>query len=282
MSNILIGFGNRVDAATLSGGGWRAALPLANLQDRRPTRVARSLDASPGNTFVSIDLGSARPVRAVGIVNHNLSQAATLRLRASLASDLSAPQHDETIPAWSLTFDEDLPWEADNWWTGTAGDEYVRHPWVVAWMLPATISPRYLRIDIDDPGNPDGYVQLGRLFVGPAFQPALNASYGLADQWQDTGSTERGLSGAVFATAGRRYRTTQMTLDWLEAGDEASRWWEMQRAAGRTGEVLYLPYPHDRQQTQRYGYLGVLRELSALEYPYFNVRKSALSLEEIL
>jgi hypothetical protein len=43
MSNLLLGYSNRVDAATLSGGSWlTASLPLDNLKDRRQAKVARS------------------------------------------------------------------------------------------------------------------------------------------------------------------------------------------------------------------------------------------------
>ncbi len=53
---------------------------------------------------------------------------------------------------------------------------------------------------------------------------------------------------------------------------EAAYIHEMQRLLGTVNEVLYLPYPEDLGESQRYGFIGRLSELSAIEYPYFNSR----------
>ena len=42
MANLLIGYQNRADAATLAGGAWTSTLPLNNLKDRQQAKVARS------------------------------------------------------------------------------------------------------------------------------------------------------------------------------------------------------------------------------------------------
>ena len=62
---------------------------------------------------------------------------------------------------------------------------------------------------------------------------------------------------------------------------EAGYLYEIQRLLGTTGEVLYLPYPDDLGESQRYGYLGRLSELSAIEYPYPKIRSLPLKIEEI-
>ena len=59
MANIRIGWVNRSDAATLSGGDWEPTLPLANMQTRFGTEVARSTSADDGDTIIDVDFGSS-------------------------------------------------------------------------------------------------------------------------------------------------------------------------------------------------------------------------------
>ena len=70
------------------------------------------------------------------------------------------------------------------WWTGTAGDEYYRSPYPALLAMPDFTTARYITVEIDDTTNPDGYVQIGRLFAGgcgigmaiaTGDQPALGA-----------------------------------------------------------------------------------------------------------
>src|SRR5262245_42530055 len=68
---------------TLSGGSWLVALPLTNLQDRRLARVARSTNDDAASTQFDVDLTVARSIRVISLVNHNLSLAATVRVRSS-------------------------------------------------------------------------------------------------------------------------------------------------------------------------------------------------------
>ena len=55
----------------------------------------------------------------------------------------------------------------------------------------------------------------------------------------------------------------------------------MMRTMGRIDEVLYVPDIDDMAYSQRFGFLGVMRELSTLEYPFYNKRSLAVALEEI-
>ena len=57
MSNLFLGWPNRIDEAALSGGAWLSGLPLANLKERALSKVCRSVNASPGSTVIDLDLG---------------------------------------------------------------------------------------------------------------------------------------------------------------------------------------------------------------------------------
>ena len=62
MASILISYRNHVDGATLTGGAWSATLPVSNLADRQPSRIARSLGTHPAGTGVTVDFGERQLV----------------------------------------------------------------------------------------------------------------------------------------------------------------------------------------------------------------------------
>lgn len=99
----LIAYPNRTDESTLSNGSWSVALPLSNLQDRNISHVARTNDATVASTKFDLVLAKMRLIRVFGIVNHNFSNAATYRIRASgEASATNLLGYSEQIDQWTL------------------------------------------------------------------------------------------------------------------------------------------------------------------------------------
>lgn len=184
-----------------------------------------------------------------------------------------------TKPAWAMTFMH-VAWGSAVWWGIPGGDEYLRSPFPAFIIAPDSFSARYVTIEINDPFNIDGYVQVGRLFAGGAIQPEYNAAMGLQDSWRDLSTIDAAESGAFWATERRRLRSVNFVLPYISTG-EAAYLHEMQRQVGITGEVLYIPYPHDLGESQRYGFLGRLSELSAIDYPYYRIRSLPLKIEEL-
>lgn len=283
MSNLFLGWPNRIDEAALSGGAWLSGLPLANLKERALSKVCRSVNASTGSTVIDLDLGQARSLRALALQNHNLSQAGSWRVKLGSSAGASDIYSGSYQSAWSLSFDSgQLEWGGNNWWDGMVDDDYIRHPYIAPMLLPTWYSARYVRIEISDAANPDGYIQMGRIFVGSGFVPALGAMYGLSEGWEDLSRLDYTLSGALVADIGRRRRWAKFELGYIRQADEAPIVHEMLRRLGTAGEVLYLPNTSNWQGCQRYGFVGRLREMSAIEYPYVNARSIGLVIEELI
>jgi hypothetical protein len=283
MSNLFLGWPNRIDEAALSGGAWLSGLPLANLKERALSKVCRSVNASTGSTVIDLDLGQARSLRALALQNHNLSQAGSWRVRLGSSAGASDIYSGSYQSAWSLSFDSgQLEWGGNNWWDGMVDDDYIRHPYIAPMTLPTWYSARYVRIEISDAANPDGYIQMGRIFVGSGFVPALGARYGLSEGWDDVSRLDYTLSGVLVADIGRRRRWAKFELGYIRQADEVPIVHEMLRRLGTAGEVLYLPNTSNWQDCQRYGFVGRLREMSAIEYPYVNARSIGLVIEELI
>lgn len=280
MQNIILSYPNRADAATITGGSWSGALPVTNLANREVWKVARSTNALLASTKFNVDIGDQKSLRCFALANHNMSASATWRVTLGSTTGGDDIYDSGWISIWRMAFNDIVEWESITWWTGVAGDEYLRSPYAAMHAAPDIYTARYLTIEVNDAANVDGYVQIGRLFAGGALQPTYNPVYGLQDGMTDLSTTDAAESGARWSTERRRIRNTSFVLGWVTP-TEASYMQEMQRSLGTIGEVLYIPYPADMGESQRWGYIGRMSELSPIEYPHYRTRSLPIKLEEI-
>jgi hypothetical protein len=266
MSRIALGYTNLVDSVTLSGGSWRADFPRTNLQDRALGVVARSTTAAPADSRIVLDHGAAGATpRVVAIVAHNLSSVATVTISRGTSPGASDIYAGSAQAAWVLP--ADVPRD------GAA--------FAVTITLPAGVAARYTTIDISDAANAAGYVQIGRLFVGSLFAPEIGADCRqLTSDWMPSLDTvERTETGADWVWRRRQLRKAAWAWTAM-SGAEADALHEITRTHGTAAEVLYVPDVSDRMRTQLYGCLGLLRELTKIEYPYSHHRAAAMAVEE--
>lgn len=268
-SNFLLGTINRLDAATLSGGSWMSTLPLTNLQDRRLSRLARSNNLLAASTTLTLDLGQARSVGVLALVAHNLSVTSTIRVLGDDAADFVTPVYDSgNVAIWpaGVVPQSLLEWADDNFWLGTVSQEAIagyNAPFV---LLPASAQTlRYWKISIIDSSNPSGYVQIGRIFIGTAWQPAVNASYGAGLGYEDPSQIETSLSGEEVFDVRRRRRTHRFELGFLSQSEAIDSVLSLQRQQGQTGEVLIVPDITDSTNLSKVSFFGRLRSLSPVQ-----------------
>ena len=143
--------------------------------------------------------------------------------------------------------------------------------------LPTVVTARYVTITIAAASGK----RVGRVFLGSIFRPAVNPEYGKADDgWlPDYSVVARADNGADWVQAKARLRSAQLAYSVLTPA-EASVLHEIQRTHGTTGEVLYIPDADDLTATQQYGFLGLLRQLTALDNPFWAHRAVAIAVDE--
>ena len=87
MANILIGYNNRaLDATMTSNGSWDGTLVLNNIKSERLALVARTSSASRNNTTFVAKFAANYALRAIALLNHNVSTAGRWRARVSAAT----------------------------------------------------------------------------------------------------------------------------------------------------------------------------------------------------
>lgn len=241
---------------TLSSGSWSSSLPLTNVQDRRLAKVARSSDALAASSKFDIDLGVTRSVRVIAVLLPNVTTAATIRARVSAASDFTTTVYDSTaVAAWPSGIDAEES-EGMNVWTTL--------------VLSAAQSGRYVRIEVTDAANPDGYVDVARLVVAGGWQPTINMAEGAKLGIES--ETERNVTdgGAAIFNARPRRRTMSFDIADIPSDEALERGFDMQRIAGTSGQMYFVFDPDDTTHMHRRAFLATLRELTAVEYPYYN------------
>ncbi|MCY1253016.1 hypothetical protein D9M68_123170 [compost metagenome] len=308
MANVLLAHPNVADGGTLSGGSWQVA--LNNLMDRRLSRVARSTTAAKADTQFVLDLGQSRLVSVIAVVRHNLSTAAKWRLKMANDPSFASPVYDNAVlvppdgsaslqmdfvaasyllwdPDWQLAWPTLFPpsaleWEDDNFWTGSITEEARReYPSLLLVVLPKPTAGRYIKVEVDDEANPDGYVEFGRVFVGRAWQPQYNAKWGASLGWETDTTVQRALSGTPYFDRKSGRRVMRFELGFLSRDEALGGVFELQRQAGVDREVLLIWDKDDAINLLRQSYLGRLRQLNPITRAFVGNHSNPFEIEEL-
>jgi len=170
MGNPLICSPKLSDVATLATAATMApSMPLSNLQKMQLTDCARFTDLSEEISF-TVNLSAAMTATGisdwnfVGLFGTNLDEDAEFRVVAAASeAGLTSPSYN----SGSLVF-----WPSPNlkpaW-------ERV-HGWIYTGATPRVET--WLKVSIYNASNPATYLDIGRLYVSLAYQPALPARQG--------------------------------------------------------------------------------------------------------
>jgi len=270
VGNAVIGHLNQCDTAVLSGGSWRSTLPLSNLQNRQMGKVARSTDATTGSTKFDAALASSVPIRVLAFAAHNLSDAALYRVEASNSSGFGALTYDS---GWLDV------WPAAYLATVTDKGEDI---WTKAHVLAATVSSLYWRVLFDDASNPDGYVQIGRLFIGKGFQPEINLQFNGSIGIETATPTQVALNGAEYFDHRPSARVVKASTQFMTENEAMSEVYEIVRRSGIDGEVVFVWDPDDTTHAPRRQFLAHLRTLSEMEDPFVDQWNYSWEFKELI
>lgn len=251
------------ESTAITGGSWLAGAPVTNVGTRPLAETARSTSASnTAHTKILIDHGSAKTARALKISAHNLSSSATIVWKRGTSSGGSEVSNSGSVAAWRFspeTFD------------GTIYDADI--------LLSAENSARYDTIEITDTSNAAGFVDIGRVLIGPVFESRWNPSYGLRHGHIEKSTVGEAKGGADWAWEGRRIRTVQFVLDFLTLA-EGDLMDQFAQTHGITREVGWLPYNDVPARMQQFGMLALMRELSGIAHPRYSENSMAFSLRK--
>lgn len=172
-------------------------------------------------------------------------------------------------------------WPAD--YLSSATSEMIAAATTPALHKPAAAqSYQYWRIDVDDEANTDGYVEIGRPFMGAAWQPTYNASYGAGVGFVDLSSSVRAYGGARYFEDTRNPRSFAFSFDALSDSEAWTKAYELLSQQGSTKEVLFSWSPADLSNIPRQTFLCTITALDGLTAASYGMWSKAFRVEELL
>lgn len=284
MANCIFGYQNRIDESTFGAyGSWEASLPLNNLKTRLLSKVARSTDASATSTRLRFAIAKDRVVGVLAVANHNLTVDATFRYRIYSDSGYSTMVYDSgTLNVWP-----DMPygyyeWEEEPFWDlSMTNEQRILSAKTLIHIQTNITNATYYQIEFFDTANPDGYVQLGRIFLGTKYQPEANMNLGASIGLETDTLIDKALGGAEFFDRRESFRVARFTLDYLNQSDSIINS-DMMRISGIDAEVVFVWDNSTDIIRNRRGFLGRLRSLSQIEQPYNTRFQTTYEIKELL
>lgn len=287
MARFVLLYENFADSGIFSGGSWLAALPLTNMQDQDVELVARSTNATAASTKFTVNLGRVRAVDGIAFGPTNITPGASWRARGYSDAALTILVYDTgtqivsgDIIDWS-DVDEWLEWEDPGFWYGLA-ETLDELPQFFYHVTAAAQSAQYWLIEIIDPTNADGAIDIGRLLIAKAFRPSINYGEQNDLSLMPLTDTEESLGGKrVYWERGIR-RAYRCTFGMLEEGEIFGDAFRMQLRSGISRQVFVVPDPDDETFGSRRSFLATFKQLSPLQQLLIAAGTTAVDLEEVL
>lgn len=284
MSNITLAWPNNADKCALSSPqAFVSTLPLSNLRTPIYQQVARTI-----GTELTIDATASEyiPMSMIGIASHNLSAAATIRIRVYYDDLKTVLLYDSgELPAWpALHQSTDLEWEENAFWLGTARDEDLAlYTPLFAHFMENSFTGRVVSLEISDPDNSNGFIELGRLLICRWWEPELNPQYGDV-QLNYEEQTERSTAndGTDFFYKKKKRRLAAVNFTNISEEAAYARLFGMLRTQGVDGEIVFS---YDREPNAYYvqrTFVGRLQQLDPLNQQSFGLYQSQINLREVI
>ena len=168
----------------------------------------------PG-AFITADLTTTYKIGAVCLVRCNLTNNGLFKIRVGNTADFSTNLYDSgwverkryysdpeiNIAQSSEFFPDGLP----------ISDMQKRiQQQVIAIALPSEVTARYVRIDFDDTGNANGYMEVGYVYAGKILEPSNDLMYNWRMQREDFVRDGQATCGQYWSKS--VYNKTLMTL----------------------------------------------------------------------
>lgn len=275
------------------GGGTQAQIPSAAVTAGTLYRVsaafaqndfAASLDGAAPATDnsgslpapVSLLIGGLGSASMTGIIER-LSFHPARRSNA----DLQALATDD----WSVVPDYDSgafdAWDATYLSSTTAEErEGLRNTPTFQPTTPQTY--QYWRVDISDTSNADGYIEMGRVFMGSLWQPGINMVYGASLHYEPRDEMTETRSGAEYFDERDGYRVARFRLQAATEGEAVLTIQRMQRQLGLSGELFFVWDDDDTTYKPERTFLGRMRSVSPITAARWSEFEAEFDIKELL
>jgi hypothetical protein len=214
---MLLAWTNYIDSATLAATSEISSLPVSNVQHPHISRRWHTFNGV-SSAAITADLISAFDCSLFGLFGTNLTDDATLRLRAS-----------NVDPTALTTTVLD---------TGTI-NAGVKTGFGTAILSYSTINARYYRADITDTSLAN--LQIGRAFIGPHWAPSVNMQLDWKLIVEDPSRVAYSYGGQAYSDTRPKRRVIDFVLDFMNEAEMFANAFALARANGIVKDILAVP-----------------------------------------
>jgi hypothetical protein len=138
------------------------------------------------------------------------------------------------------------------------------------------VQARYLRIDISDPANADGYLQAGRLISGPVYEPSINYANGVEFEFIDESRITKSRGGQTFVDEVERFRRMRFELVNIPEAEL------FDRLRGVAQDILVIPQPDDPSTWITQNIYGRIAQTGPIVNSALNYYSRLIEVEELI
>lgn len=192
-------------------GASESLFPLTNLRTDTKTDTWRSTDlASPEIEFT---WATGQTISGLALAFTNLIAGSTMRLRLYDAESGGTLLYDN-ITTLVDSIDAPVGFTSINSLTFNYGGGVH-----LSTFFDAVPSVRRASITLTSASNPDGFIEIGRIVIGDAFEPDDNANYGAKTSFEDTTKKIRKSSGNLSVNRGTVSRAIEFDMGDMSEND---------------------------------------------------------------
>lgn len=274
VSNLALLYENRVDldGVVLAGGSWQTgSLGLNNLRTPYLPEVARTMSAAVADTQFTCALPQIYSIGGFALGPTNLRPSALLRIRSYTDSTMQTQVDDSGFLALpNATVDQTtLAWEDPGFWEGITQEfddigKGIGKGATFVYIPPVRFTAAFFKVEIFDPGNPIGYIDVGRFFVSRTWRPTYNYDeQGNSLEFEAITDQEDGRSGTSFFNARALRRIFKFAFGYLP-DTEFREIYQIIVRSGIHNQVYVVPNPGDPSTYLRESFFGTLNALPSL------------------
>ena len=238
------------DATIVTVGNELSTLPAANLQKLQPTQVWRSSGLT--SLYLVVDLLSSTAFDLIMLVGTNASSTATWQIRT--ADTLAFV--DGASPPGPFAYDSG----SISHWPQTGLATWDVTP-ALKWFGSSPQTNRYVRIDVTDASNADGYYEAGRLIIAKAWQPTENIAFGWELGFVDDSTKELALGGQTWVDERGRRRVFNFELGFQTEAEMFDNAFDLDRRRGTAKDVVAILDPDETNRIVEQTVHGLQNEL---------------------
>jgi len=262
MGNTAVAFNNVIKFATITAGSAEVNLPIENLQNDLGAASAAwqtmaGVRASAAGAYFTVTPIGPQTWRCFCLCRTNLTAAAVVTV--SLYNNPSTLVYTGTASAVVPGYGQAIL---------DAGQDYVAD---------------YCVIEIDDPGNPGGFVNVPLAYAGPAWLPRVPMAWASTFGRNRKTDDFRTIGGQRYPTPRWSARSRQVVLDWIEGDEIWAEAGELDRISGLGGNALIIPNVQSATISNE-AIFGIIEVVTAISYQagYADCHRWQFGIEERL